>query len=152
VKLAKRNIAALPKGARHKIIEGPCLAHCVAFSQVIAGQGYPFDESAQRDNALADVKRAYNPSGFWRHIAAIAASGDLRPLLANISAPALVLHGSDDPLVPPEAGRDTAAHIKGAKLLIVEGMGHEFPPALFGFVAAAIADNAHRAPDPLTAC
>jgi pimeloyl-ACP methyl ester carboxylesterase len=118
------------------------LAHCVAFSRVIAGRGYPFDEAAQRDQALAEVKRAYNPSGFWRHIAAIAASGDLRPRLANISAPTLVLHGSDDPLVSPEAGKDTAAHIKGAQLLIVEGMGHDFPPSLFGFVAAAIAKNA----------
>ncbi|WP_114967983.1 alpha/beta fold hydrolase, partial [Rhodoferax ferrireducens] len=71
--------------------------------------------------------------------------GDLRSRLANISAPTLVLHGSDDPLVPPEAGKDTAANIKGAELLIVEGMGHDFPPSLFGFVAGVIADNTHRA-------
>ena len=120
------------------------LAHCVAFSQVIAGRGYPFDESAQRDQALAEVKRAYNPTGFWRHIAAIAAIGDLRLRLANITAPTLVLHGADDSLVPPEAGKDTAANINGAELLIVEGMGHDLPPSLFGFVAGAIADNARR--------
>jgi uncharacterized membrane protein len=53
-----------------------------------------------------------------------------------------VLHGSDDPLVSPQAGQDTAAHIKGAELRIIEGMGHDFPPSLFGLVAAAIADNA----------
>jgi pimeloyl-ACP methyl ester carboxylesterase len=122
------------------------LAHCVAFSRVIAGRGYPFDESAQRNQALAEVKRAYNPGGFWRHIAAIAATGDLRPRLANISAPTLVLHGSDDALVSPEAGKDTAAHIKGAELRIVEGMGHDFPPSLFGFVAGVIAGNARRMP------
>jgi pimeloyl-ACP methyl ester carboxylesterase len=69
---------------------------------------------------------------------------DLRSRLANISAPTLVLHGSDDPLVPPEAGKDTAANIKGAELLIVDGMGHDFPPSLFGFVAGVIADNTHR--------
>ena len=120
------------------------LAHCVAFSHVIAGRGYPFDESVQRDQALAEVKRAYNPSGFWRHIAAIAATGDLRSRLANIRAPTLVLHGSDDPLVSPEAGKDTAAHIKGAELRIVEGMGHDLPPSLFGLVAGAIADNARH--------
>ena len=121
------------------------LAHCVAFSQVIAGPGYPLDESAQRDQALAELKRAYNPSGFWRHIAAVAATGDLRSRLTNISAPTLVLHGSDDPLVSPEAGKDTAANINEAELLIVEGMGHDFPPSLFGFVARVIADNSHRA-------
>ena len=139
-------MAAMTSPAPHPLKdEEGYLAHCVAFSRVIAGRGYPFDEAAQRDQALAEVKRAYNPSGFWRHIAAIAASGDLRPRLANISASTLVLHGSDDPLVSPEAGKDTAANIKEAKLLIVQGMGHDFPPSLFGFVAAAIAENARRA-------
>ncbi len=139
-------MAAMTSPAPHPLKdEQGYLAHCVAFSRVIAGRGHPFDEAAQRDQALAEVKRAYNPSGFWRHIAAIAASGDLRPRLANISAPTLVLHGSDDPLVPPEAGKDTAANIKEAKLLILQGMGHDFPPSLFGFVAGVIADNAHRA-------
>jgi len=143
-------MAAMTSPAPHPLKdEQGYLAHCVAFSQVIAGRGYPFDESAQRDQALAEVKRAYNPSGFWRHIAAIAATGDLRSRLANISAPTLVLHGSDDPLVPPEAGKDTAANIKGAELLIVEGMGHDFPPSLFGFVAGVIADNARHMFNPV---
>jgi pimeloyl-ACP methyl ester carboxylesterase len=143
-------MAAMTSPAPHPLKdERGYLAHCVAFSQVIAGRGYPFDESAQRDQALAEVKRAYNPSGFWRQLAAIAATGDLRPRLANITAPTLVLHGSDDPLVPPECGRDTAAHIAGAELSIVEGMGHDLPPSLFGFVAGAIADNARRTTNPV---
>jgi pimeloyl-ACP methyl ester carboxylesterase len=138
-------MAAMTSPAPHPLKdEQGYLAHCVAFSQVIAGRGYPFDESAQRDQALAEVKRAYNPSGFWRHIAAIAATGDLRPRLVNISAPTLVLHGADDLLVSPEAGKDTAANIEGAELRIVEGMGHDFPPSLFGFVAGVIAENARR--------
>jgi pimeloyl-ACP methyl ester carboxylesterase len=60
-----------------------------------------------------------------------------------------VLHGSDDPLVSPEAGKDTAANIKGAELRIVEGMGHDLPPSLFGFVAGVIADNARRIFNPM---
>ena len=143
-------MAAMTSAAPHPSEdEQGYLAHCVAFSQVIAGRGYPFDEPAQRDQALAEVKRAHNPTGFWRHIAAIAATGDLRLRLANITAPTLVLHGSDDPLVPPDAGKDTAANIKGAELLIVEGMGHDFPPSMFGFVAGAIADNARRMLNPV---
>ena len=143
-------MAAMTSPAPHPFQdEQGYLAHCVAFSQAIAGRGYPFDESAQRDQALAEVRRAYNPSGFWRHIAAIAATGDLRSRLAKIGAPTLVLHGSDDPLVSPEAGKDTAANIKGAELLIVEGMGHDFPPSLFGFVAGVIADNACRVFNPM---
>lgn len=138
-------MAAMTSPAPH-----PCkdedgyLAHCVAFSQMIAGRGYPFDAYAQREQALAELQRAYQPTGFGRHIAAIAAAGDLRSRLAHITAPTLVLHGSDDPLVSPQAGKDTAANIKGAQLLIVEGMGHDLPPPLFGWVAAAIADNARR--------
>lgn len=143
-------MAAMTSPAPHPLKdEQGYLAHCVAFSQLIAGRGYPFDASAQRDQALAEVKRAYNPSGFWRHIAAIAATGDLRSRLANIRAPTLVLHGSDDPLVSPEAGKDTAAHIKGAELRIVEGMGHDLPPSLFGFVAGVIADNARHMFNPV---
>ena len=143
-------MAAMTSPAPHPLKdEQGYLAHCVAFSQTIAGRGYPFDESAQRDQALAEVKRAYNPNGFWRQLAAIAATGDLRERLANITAPTLVLHGSDDPLVPAEAGKDTAAHIQGAQLLIVEGMGHDLPPSLFGFVAGVIADNARRSFNPL---
>jgi pimeloyl-ACP methyl ester carboxylesterase len=140
-------MATMTSPAPHPLKDEPgYLAHCVAFSQVIAGRGYPFDASAQRNQALAELKRAYNPSGFWRHIAAIAATGDLRSRLANICAPTLVLHGSDDPLVPPAAGKDTAANIKGAELRIIEGMGHDFPASLFGFVAGLIADNTHRPP------
>jgi pimeloyl-ACP methyl ester carboxylesterase len=138
-------MAAMTAPAPHPLKdEQGYLAHCVAFSQVIAGRGYPFDESAQRDQAFAEFKRAYNPSGFWRHIAAIAATGDLRPRLANIRVPTLVLHGSDDVLVSPQAGKDTAAHIKDAELCIVQGMGHDLPPSLYAFVAGVIADNARR--------
>jgi pimeloyl-ACP methyl ester carboxylesterase len=141
-------MALMTSPAPHPLQDEPgYLAHCVALSQAIAGRGYPFDESAQRDQALLEAKRAYNPTGFLRQIAAIAATGDLRLHLATITAPTLVLHGADDPLVPVEAGKDTAAHIQRAELLIVEGMGHELPPALFDHVVGAIADNARRAFD-----
>ena len=143
-------MAAMTSPAPHPLKdERAYIAHCVAFSQMVAGRGYPFDESAQRDQALAEVKRAYNPSGFWRHIAAIAATGDLRSRLASITAPTVVLHGADDPLVPPEAGMDTAANIRGAEIRIVEGMGHDLPSSLFRLVVGVIADNTHRVLDPL---
>lgn len=138
-------MAAMTSPAPHpRQDEDGYLAHCVAFSQAIAGPGHAFDAAAQRAQALAELQRAYQPAGFWRQLAAIAATGDLRPRLARITAPTLVVHGADDPLIPPEAGKDTAAHIQGAQLRIVEGMGHDVPPALFGWMASAIADNAGR--------
>ena len=51
-----------------------------------------------------------------------------KPALASVTAPTLVIHGSDDPLVQLECGKDTADAIPGAELLIIEGMGHEVPP------------------------
>lgn len=138
-------MAALTRRAPHPSEdEEGFLDHSIALSRAIAGPGYPFDETAQRDQALAEAKRGYNPAGFNRQIAAIAATGDLRARLATITAPALVVHGSDDPLVPLPAGRDTAANIHGAELLIIEGMGHALPPPLYETVADAIARNVRR--------
>jgi len=58
--------------------------------------------------------------------------------LRTITAPTLVVHGTDDPLVPPDCGRDTAATIPGARLMLIDGMGHDLPPALYRPVADAI--------------
>jgi pimeloyl-ACP methyl ester carboxylesterase len=78
-------------------------------------------------------------------MAAVTATGDRRAKLATITAPTLVIHGTDDPLVPVEGGRDTAANIKGAELIEIPGMGHDLPPALFDRIADAIAGVAARA-------
>ncbi len=116
------------------------LDHAVAAARAIASPGFPFDPAAHRALALAELERGYNPAGFGRQIAAIAATGDLRPLSRTIAAPTLVIHGSDDPLVPPACGRDIAATIPGARLMLVDGMGHDLPPALYPAVAGAIAE------------
>jgi pimeloyl-ACP methyl ester carboxylesterase len=83
--------------------------------------------------------------GSARQMAAIFANGDRRDRLAGVSVPTLVIHGEDDPLVPVEGGRDTAANIKGAELLIIPGMGHDLPVELVDQIADAVADVAARA-------
>ncbi|WP_343715932.1 alpha/beta fold hydrolase [Inquilinus sp.] len=124
--------------------EAGFLAHSAAFARLIAGPGFPFDEAAHRAQALAEARQSRDPAGFARQIAAIAATGDLRPRLARITAPTLVVHGADDPLVPPAAGRDIAANIPGTELMIIDGMGHDLPPPLHGPVADAILHNMRR--------
>ena len=62
------------------------------------------------------------------------------------SAPTLVIHGADDPLVPVAAGVDTARHSRGAQLKIVPGMGHDFAPLLQATIADWIAAHIRRAP------
>ena len=61
--------------------------------------------------------------------------------MKTIAAPTLVLHGADDPLVPVEAGKDTAKHVPGAALTIVPGMGHDVAPGLVPILVDAIADH-----------
>jgi pimeloyl-ACP methyl ester carboxylesterase len=73
------------------------------------------------------VDRSHYPQGVRRQLAAIIATGDLRPFLRQVEAPALIIHGAQDPLVPVEAGRDSARTIRGAKLEILQGMAHDLP-------------------------
>jgi pimeloyl-ACP methyl ester carboxylesterase len=71
--------------------------------------------------------RAFYPQGVALQLAAIVAHGNRKPALASVTAPTLVIHSTDDPIVPVEGGKDTAEAIPGAELLIIEGMGHDFP-------------------------
>ena len=121
------------------------LDHCVATARVIASPGFGFDEPAYRAQALAELKRAYNPAGFSRQIAAMITAGDRRARLNTIVAPTLVAHGADDRLIPVAGGRDTAASIKDSRLMVIEGMGHDLPIELHETFALAIAANARRA-------
>lgn len=114
------------------------LAHGIAFARRIAGTGYPFDEEAHRALVLEEVGRAYDPVGTGRQIAAMAVTGDRRSWLTTITAPTLVAHGADDPLILPACGKDTADSIPNAKFLLLEGMGHDLPPSLYQTIATAI--------------
>ncbi len=126
--------------------EAGYLAHGLAFARRIAGGRYPFDEDAARDLILEEARRSRDRGGFARQIAAIAVAGDRRARLARVTAPTLVIHGGEDPLIPPAGGEDTAASIPDAELMLVEGMGHDLPPQLYGAVAEAIDRTARRCP------
>ncbi|MAM93156.1 alpha/beta hydrolase [Parvibaculum sp.] len=111
----------------------------------IGSPGYRTDEKTLREWVTRDVNRSLYPVGTARQMAAIVANGDRREKLKNIEVPAVVLHGIDDPLIPIEGGRDTAASIPGAEIREVPGMGHDFPLALAGTFADAIEAAAKRA-------
>jgi len=117
----------------------------VASSRVIGSPGWPADEADLRAFGLSNVKRCYYPVGFQRQYAAVLASPDRRPKLAGITVPTMVIHGEDDPLVPVEGGRDTAASIPGAELTLIPGMGHDVPPALYDRIVDAIDRVARKA-------
>lgn len=96
--------------------------------RVIAGSGFPFDEAYHRRLAEKLYDRAFYPQGTARQLMAVMAQQNRKPALASVTVPTLVIHGSDDPLVPVACGRDTADAIPGAELLIIKGMGHDLPP------------------------
>ncbi len=71
------------------------------------------------------------------------ADGDRRPALGAVTVPTLVVHGTDDPLVLPQGGQETADAIPDAELVWIEGMGHELPegawPQILDPICALIA-------------
>ena len=106
---------------------------------------FPQDEALDRARAERTFERGLNPAGVGRQLRAILASGSRKQRLVSVKAPTLVIHGTVDPLVRPEAGKDTAASIPGAKLLMIEGMGHALPIRMWPQIIDAIDKHAHGA-------
>ena len=119
--------------------------HFVAVFGVIGSPGYASDPLQLRSLCERVARRGYYPAGTARQLLAILAAGDRRAELARVRAPTLVIHGTQDPLLPVAAGRDTARHIPGARLLELEGMGHDLPTALLPAVVDAIAQHCRAA-------
>ena len=109
-------------------------------SKVIGSPGYPVEEADVRARAAESYDRAFYPEGVARQMAAIAAHGNRKPALAALDIPALVIHGKADPLVPVEGGMDTADALKHARLMLIEGMGHDLPEPVWPEVTNAIAE------------
>lgn len=116
--------------------------HLVRVFGVIGSPAYPEDPDSLRLRITKGVRRAYEPAGTSRQLLAVIANGDRRKLLQTIKAPTLVIHGAADPLVPVAAGQDTAKHIPGAILRVIEGMGHDLPSELLPTLAALIVAHA----------
>ncbi len=112
---------------------------------MIGSPDFPFDEERVRDVAGRSYDRGHSAAGVLRQLHAITASGDRTSALRNVEVPTTVIHGSRDPLVRPAGGRATARAIPGARLRIIDGMGHDLPRAVWPEVVEAIAANAARA-------
>jgi pimeloyl-ACP methyl ester carboxylesterase len=113
--------------------------------KVLRNGSFPEDEARDRGRAERTFERGLNPAGVGRQLRAILASGSRKERLRSVKVPTLVIHGTVDPLVRPEGGKDTAASIPGAKLLMIEGMGHALPIPMWPQVIDAIDKHAHAA-------
>jgi pimeloyl-ACP methyl ester carboxylesterase len=125
--------------------------HTVEVFRVIGSPGFDRDEDDLRRTAAMAYDRGRNPAGAARQLAAIIASGDRTRMLRTIRAPTVVIHGTKDRLVSPSGGRATARAIPGARLVMIEGMGHDLPRGTWPQIVGAIADNAARAGEAVTA-
>ena len=91
-----------------------------------------------RQRVLASIARSYRPAGTLRQLVAVVADTTRAALLPRITAPTLVIHGKADPLVPYACGEDTARRIPGARLVGIDGMGHDLPPGVVERVLAVL--------------
>jgi len=115
--------------------------------RLIGGSGYPPTDTELRDKVERAVHRSYRPAAVFRQLIAIRAAQSRVQALRRVRVPTLVLHGSDDPLVPMAGGEDTAANIPGARLRIIPGMGHFLPEALVPLLVDEIVGHCLAAED-----
>lgn len=112
--------------------------------QKLLGPADPFDAPYERARIERAVDRAYYPPGFVRQLGAILVASGRLERLGSLRVPTLVIHGDSDILVPVENGRRVAAAISGARLLEIEGMGHDVPRRVWPEVVDAITSLARQ--------
>ncbi|MEM9056082.1 MAG: alpha/beta fold hydrolase [Pseudomonadota bacterium] len=126
-----------PAGDRERYVQ-----HAVKTLRLIDGPGFPTTEAESRAMVERHLARAHYPEGFRRHLAAILVAADRSEALTALATPTLVVHGTHDPLIPAEAGRHTAEQVPGARLELIEGMGHIMPDSLCPTLASLMAGHA----------
>jgi pimeloyl-ACP methyl ester carboxylesterase len=123
---------------------------------LVGSTGFDRDEEYVRDRAGRSFDRGFNVSAGARQLGAIVASGDRTEALKKITAPTLVIHGTVDKMIRPSGGKATAKAIPCARLMMIEGMGHDLPRGAWPQIVDAIAEHARaadgaRAREPATA-
>ena len=117
----------------------------VSTSNLIGSPGFARDEQVLRDRAGRLYDRSFYPAGNSRQLLASIASGDGRVgRLGEISAPTLVIHGREDPLVDLACAEDVQKTIPNAVMLVIDGMGHDYPDGAVPRIADAIVENSKR--------
>jgi pimeloyl-ACP methyl ester carboxylesterase len=136
-----------PEGAAILVVSPPetreeRVEQAMSFRRVLLGPADPFDEAHERARATRSVDRAYYPPGVGRQLLAILAAKSRMERLRQVRVPTLVVHGVDDVLVPVENGRLVAEAVPGARLIEIDGMGHDLPKRAWPQVMDAIVEVA----------
>jgi pimeloyl-ACP methyl ester carboxylesterase len=114
----------------------------VRMAELLRGYADATEDADARARATRAASRGLNPAGGVRQMAAIGAADSRKEALAQVKAPTLVIHDANDPLVSVEGGKATARAIPGAKLKLIDRMGHTLPRALWPTLIEAISTHA----------
>ena len=109
----------------------------------LTGSRFPFDELKFRERLKPIIEHGNNP--FSLHGAAIGASPDRTNRLHEIKVPSLIIHGTEDAILPLDHGIAVADGIIDSKRMIMDGVGHEIPEELFPEIINKIIGNIRRA-------
>lgn len=136
--------------ARERLFAPPATDRESAIANHLAGLriwGSPgkVDQEAQTRFAGEAYDRAFDPAGVARQIMGVTASGSRADALTRVRIPTLVMHGSADTLIDPSGGRRTAELIPGARFVLLEGMGHDYPQAYWDEWVGLVTDHASSA-------
>jgi pimeloyl-ACP methyl ester carboxylesterase len=124
--------------------EDSVVDYLVGYGSMLAGR---FDEPATRALVRRDVARAHDIAASENH--GLVADGEAhREPVSTIAAPTLVIHGTADPMFPPEHGRVLAAEIPGARLLLLEAAGHGVERHDWGTIVDAVVGHTHQGVRP----
>ena len=145
---ASRALLSRPAGTGQSAV----IEHAVKLFKIIGSPGFPMDDADLRARVTAATRRSYQPRGIARQMVAIVADTRRADQLADVRVPTLVVHGKADPLVPFACGDDTARRIPAARLVGIDGMGHDLAPVVVNHLLDALiphiqaTEAAHHAP------
>ncbi|WP_343599889.1 alpha/beta hydrolase [Mycobacterium sp.] len=135
---APRALLAILKGPAPGSPRDVVVDNAVRVVRIIGSPAYPAPEQRIREEAIEGYERSYFPWGVARQFSAILGSGSLVRYDRQITAPTVVIHGRADTLMRPSGGQAVARAIRGARLVLLDGMGHELPEELWDRVIAEL--------------
>lgn len=138
---APRALLSLIKGPPPNSPRETIVDNSVRVSRIIGSPAYPTSEEQMRAEAAEAYDRNYHPWGIAQQFSAIMGSGSLLRYDRRITAPTVVIHGSADKLMRPNGGRAVARAINGARLVLIDGMGHDLPRQLWDRVIGELTSN-----------
>ena len=141
---APRALLALIQGPPPDAPRDVIVDNAVRVSKVIGSPGYPMPDEDVRADAAESYDRNHNPWGVARQFSAILGSGSLLHHDRRIIAPTVVIHGRADKLMRPTGGRSIARAIQGARLVLIDGMGHDLPKELWDQVIVELTSHFAR--------